>query len=185
MVRIIEEGLKKSGKSKTGLARALGVGNSTISDMLATDRKPRQIKAKEWPKIREYLELEPMVKVVGWAGAGSEAHFYGEAADDPQEYVTAPSRASPETVAVEIRGDSLGPGFNGWLAFYDDRRDPITEDLYGRLCIVGLKDGRVLIKIPRPAKHKGYFHLHSSATTDVIPDVQIVWAARVRMVEGR
>lgn len=172
-------------KRKEELASRLGLKPSGVSDMLTRTRKPRHIKAHEVPIIREYLELDPIVKIVGFVGAGSEAHFYGLASDDPAEYVPAPASAGGETVAVEIRGDSLGPAFDGWLAFYDDRREPIDESLYGRLCIVGLDTGQVLIKIPRPAREKGRFHLFPNAGGDVILDARVVWAAKVTIMEPR
>lgn len=176
---------RRPDKKKEELASRLGLKPSAVSDMLTRSRKPRNIRATEVPIIREYLELDPVVKVVGFVGAGSEAHFYGEASDDPAEYVPAPVNASSETVAVEIRGDSLGPAFNGWLAFYNDRREPIDESLYGRLCIVGLDSGQVLIKIPRPAREKGLFHLFPNAGGDVILDARITWAARVTIMEPK
>lgn len=177
-IREIERALQKPGKSKSGLARAMGRQPSAVTDLL---QGRRQLKAREIPAIRDYLELTPQVPIVGSVGAGAEAHFYAEG-QDPAEGVPAPEGASPDTVAVEIRGDSLGSGFIGWLAFYDDRREPLTLDLIGRLCIVGLADGRILIKIPRPARGRGLFHLISNAGGEVIPDAKVVWAARVKLL---
>lgn len=177
----IKQGLSKPGKTKSGLAKALGRNPSAVTDLLKGDR---QLKASEIPKVRAYLELNPVVPIVGSVGASAEAHFYAEG-QDPGETAPAPEGASPDTVAVEIRGDSLGPGFDGWLAFYDDTRSPVTEDLIGRLCIVGLDDGRVLIKTPRQARSKGRYHLYPSGPGDVIPDVKIVWAARVKGMAPR
>lgn len=176
---------RRPDKRKDELATRLGLSPSAVSDMLTRTRKPRNIRAAEVQVIREYLELDPIVKVVGFVGAGSEAHFYGEASDDPADYVPAPAGAGGDTVAVEIRGDSLGPAFDGWLAFYDDRQEPISESLYGRLCIVGLDTGQVLIKIPRPAREKGLFHLFPNAGGDVILDARVIWAAQVTMMEPR
>lgn len=175
LVDEIERALKKPGKSKSGLARALGREPPAVTGIL---NRRRKIKVDELPRIREYLELEPVVRVVGSVGASSGEVYYGEANDDPGETAPAPLGASPDTVAVEIKGDSLGPGFNGWLAFYDDRREPLTLDLVGRLCVVGLADGRILIKIPRQAP-RGLFHLFPNAGGDVIPDAKVTWAARV------
>lgn len=167
-------------KKKTELAKRLGLQPSAITDMLKKD-KPRRIREKEIPIIRRYLGLEDenMVPIVGSVGAGSEAHFYALASDDPGERVPAPAGASPDTVAVEIRGDSLGPAFNGWLAFYDDRQEHLTPNLHGRLCVVGLDTGQVLIKLPRPARLKGRYHLFSNGPGEPILDARVVWAARI------
>jgi hypothetical protein len=172
---------RRPDKKKSELAQKLGLQPSAVSDML-DKQKPRRIREKEIPIIRRYLELDPVVPIVGTVGASAEAYFYGEASDNPSEVVQAPQGASPDTVAVEIRGESLGAGFNGWLAFYDDRREPITSDLMGRLCVVSLPDGRVLIKIPKKAKTKGLYHLFSNIGGEPIPDVEIEWAALVKLI---
>jgi hypothetical protein len=87
-------------------------------------------------------------------------------------------------VAVEIRGDSLGSFFNRWLVFYDDVRRPVTPDLIGELCIVGLEDGRILIKQVQRSRTEGLFNLLSS-TEKPIFDVAIEWAARVNSIARR
>lgn len=179
-VREIEKGLEKPGKSRIGLAKALNRSPSVVTEMLRPKGKRRQIKANEVPVIREYLELEPGVPIRGLVGASGndEATLFGSG-DDPGEMAPPIPGAGPQTVAVEIRGESLGKAFNGWLAYYDDRREPVTEDLYGWLCVVGLEDGRVLAKIPKPAHQKGRYHLEPNAGGETIYDVKVAWAARI------
>jgi phage repressor protein C with HTH and peptisase S24 domain len=126
---------------------------------------------------------EPNVSVVGYVGAGSEAHFYEVAQGDLDE-VEPPRDANEDTVAVEIRGNSLGAIFNRWLVFYDDVRRPVTADLIGELCVVGLQDGRVLIKLMQRGKGEGLFNLISE-TESPIRDVAIEWAAKVKSMARR
>ena len=114
---------------------------------------------------------------MGYVGAGAVAHLYA-AGQGPFDEVDAPEYATDDTVAVEIRGDSLGPLFNEWLVFYDEVRSPVTPDLVGRLCVVGLPDGRVLIKKLARSRAEGFYHLLSQ-TEDPILDVEIDWAAKV------
>jgi hypothetical protein len=123
------------------------------------------------------------VRVVGYVGAGAEAHLYAVAQGDLDE-VDPPPGLTEDTVAVEIRGDSLGAFFNRWLVFYDDVRRPVTPDLIGELCIVGLEDGRILIKQIQRSKTEGLFNLISS-TEKPIADVAIEWAARVNSIGRR
>ena len=97
----------------------------------------------------------------------------------------APDDSTDKTVAVEIRGESMGVGLSGWLAYYDNVQRPIRRDLFRKLCVVGLADGRVLIKYVIPSKVKGLFHLQSNAGGDTIMDVPIEWAAKVIRMQPR
>lgn len=121
--------------------------------------------------------------VVGYVGAGAEAHYYALPADE-LDAVPSPIGATPETVAVEIRGSSLGPLFDRWVAFYDDVRRPATDDLLGKLCVVGLSDERVLIKRLERGRRAGLYRLASN-TEPPIEDVPIEWAARVKNMVPR
>ncbi len=117
------------------------------------------------------------VPLVGYVSAGAAAHFFGD--QGPFDDVPAPEGASDETVAVEIRGDSLGALFDRWLVFYDDVHRPVTADQIGKLCVVGLLDGRILIKkIQRSRARQGLFHLLSNTEAPLL-DVEIEWAAKV------
>jgi transcriptional regulator with XRE-family HTH domain len=124
------------------------------------------------------------VPLIGYVGAGATAHYYG---DSPGELdrVAAPSYATKETVAVEIRGDSMGPLLNRWLVYYDEVRSPVTENLIGILCVVGLADERVLVKKILRTPKAGLFDLQSNTGEPLIKSVAIVWAARVRGIEPR
>ncbi len=125
----------------------------------------------------------PKVPVAGYVGAGAEAHFYAVAQGDLDE-VEAPEGSTKQTVAVEIRGDSLGTFFDRWLVFYDDIRSPITPDLIGKLCVVGLDDGRVLIKKLQRSRVHGLFNLVSQNEPPIV-DATIEWAARVKSMMPR
>lgn len=130
---------------------------------------------KSAPRPRE-------VPVVGYVSAGA-AHFFASG-DGELDRVPAPDGATEQTVAVEIRGESLGALFDQWLIFYDEVRSPVTSDLIGRLCVVALPDDRVLVKRIRRSKTPGFYHLESN-TEGTIYDVEIVWAARVTNMAPR
>jgi hypothetical protein len=123
------------------------------------------------------------VKVVGWVGAGDAAHYY-DSAQGPFDTVPAPAYATPQTVAAEVRGQSLGRRFDGWLVLYDEVRSPVTTDLLGQLCVVGLLDGRVLVKWLKAAKTPGLFHLKSE-TEPTMKDQEVIWAAKVTGMQPR
>jgi hypothetical protein len=64
---MIERGLQKTGKSKGGLAKAMGVRAGAVSEILGGQRL---IKASEVAVIMEYLELN-YVPIMGRIGAGA------------------------------------------------------------------------------------------------------------------
>ena len=125
----------------------------------------------------ELLREDASVPIVGYVTAGAEAHYYADG-DGGFGQVEAPPGARPSTVAVEIRGESLGPLFDGWIAFYDETRNPVTPDLIGELCVVGLPDGRVLIKRLKPTPNPDRFHLIANTEAPLL-DQEVAWAARV------
>lgn len=133
------------------------------------------------PKPQKDTDGSKQIPLVGYVSAGGATTFVdaGELGE-----VDAPDDAGPNTVAVEIRGDSLGPLFDRWLVFYDDVRRPVSTDLIGRLCVVGVSDGRVLIKKLKRSRARGLFHLLSQ-TEDPILDVEVEWAARVKIMVPR
>ena len=124
--------------------------------------------------------LAIVVPVAGYVGAGTEMHFYSEG-QGPLDEVPAPDDATPYTVAAEIRGQSLGPLFDGWRVFFDDRREAVTDDLIGRLCVVGLADGRVLVKRILRGSSAGLFALHGQFGDPVL-DADVAWAAKVSSI---
>ena len=150
----IRAGLKRTGKTRSGLAKALGRSPSAVTDLLNGHRR---LRADEIAIVSDYLGIEPprligggpprppSAPLVGYVGAGAIAHFYADG-QGPFDDVDAPLDSKPTTVAVQIRGHSLGALFDNWLVFYDDVRDPPDDSLVGRMCVCGLTDGRVLIK---------------------------------------
>lgn len=125
-----------------------------------------------------------MVPIAGYVSAGSEMILFGEGQGSDGE-VEAPDGSSDKTLAVEIRGESLGPFFNGWLVFFDDVRSPVTDDIIGKLCVVGLEDGRVLVKrLVRSRGSSRLFHLYGQFG-DPLLDIAVKWAAQVKTVMPR
>jgi hypothetical protein len=120
---------------------------------------------------------KPMIPVVGYVGAGGEAHYYAVSQGNLDE-VEVPEIPADISQIFEVKDTSLGPYFNRWLVFHDEPRDPPTPDLMGYLCVVALKDGRVLLRQMEPGKTEGHFDLIPQ-TGEPIWDSQVAWAARV------
>jgi hypothetical protein len=192
--RWFDSALAKKGRGANhALANLLHVPDDRVSKMRKGERKPQ---ASELPIIEEFLDdLSPLrdnarvsgrskgVRVVGYVGAGATEHRYDVAESDLDE-VAPPMGSNERTVAVEIRGDSLGAVFDRWLVFYDDVRSPVTADLLGHLCVVGLDDDRALIKKLRGGKMPGTFDLISE-NGEPIRSARVLWAARVKSMTPR
>lgn len=122
------------------------------------------------------------VPLVGYVGAGAATHYYEGIAQENLDAVPAPIDNTPKTVAVEIRGVSLGTMFDRWLVYYDDVRRPVTHDLIGKLCVVGLDDGRVLVKKIRRSRGNDHVFDLLSETEPPIEGATILWAAKVKQL---
>ncbi|RAI42801.1 hypothetical protein CH341_17560 [Rhodoplanes roseus] len=123
------------------------------------------------------------VPLVGRVGAGAITHLFAES-QGPFDEIDAPEEMTEETVAVEIDGDSLGRFFNRWVVYYDDVRSPADTTLVGRLCIVGLADGRVLIKRLARGSRRGVYTLESQFEPPLY-DVIVEWASPVKLMRPR
>lgn len=184
---------------QTGLGRLIGVTQPQISRYLkgAQPKKPAYDKimaagrrygiAEEDIRTEDVAEqLEPeqaaTVPLKGYVAAGSQAHFL--ALEDAEfDRVTAPPGSTDRTFALEIRGTSLGELFDRWLVFADDVRSPVTSDLLGKTCIIGLSDGRIVVKKLRKAR-SGLYDLLSN-TEEPILGVAVDWAAKVKHMGPR
>jgi len=141
-------------------------------------QEPQELSSEDVAATLPEPDRPRTVKLKGYVGAGSEAHFY-RIADEDFEEVPAPPNATDKTVAVEIRGKSWGPLMDTFRVYYDDIHSPIDPSMFGRPCIVGLADDRILLKVPFQQKN-GLYRLVSNSDEPPIEDAIIEWAALVK-----
>mgnify|MGYP000961880035 FL=1 len=170
------------------LSEMTGLSVSQISRLAASKRNLsvanlNKLAAALDVSPKDILEEAPLVPVVGYVGAGAEMHHYA-LADSPDEFVPMPENGNENTVAVEIRGSSLGSIFDSWLVYYDQIHTPPTPNMLGKLCVVGLADDRVLVKRLRKGSAPGLYNLESN-TEGLIEDVEVAWAAKVKTMTPR
>jgi phage repressor protein C with HTH and peptisase S24 domain len=85
-------------------------------------------------------------------------------------------------VAVRVRGTSMaGLIDDGSLLYYDLRSDPPTGDMNGTLCVIGLPDGRVVVKKLYKGGKRGRWNLISTNDAPMLDQV-VDWAAKVTSV---
>lgn len=168
-IRNIRRGLSRGGKVET-LQKLAPVLDTTLAFLLGHDPDP-SVPQPPAPNT---------VPLVGYVSAGA-AHFVPSG---QLGRVARPEWATDRTVAVEVRGESLGPLFDRWLAYYDDVRTPVTTDLIARLCVVWLADGRVLVKQLRRGTKPGRFDLISQ-NEKPMKNEAVDAAARVKQLVPR
>ncbi len=193
----IEERLAALGLTAAGASKKAGLSSDAIRNLKRAVKEGKDAGASTMTinKLAPILETTTgwlitgggrrgKVRLVGYVGAGAETHFYGDGQGPFEDDIDAPDIAGPRTVAVEVRGDSLGPMFERCLIFYDDVRDPPTEDMVGYMCVCGLADGRVLVKQLKRSKIDGLWTLYANVG-EPIYDVALDWAAIVKDVRPR
>lgn len=174
---------------KTGRQR--GISTETLEQLAPVlQTTPEWLLSATGPETPQDEAFDPdapegaTVPVKGYVSAGARAHFL-PLYEGELDRVEAPSGATDKTVALEIRGDSLGELFDRWLVFFDDVRSPVTPDLIGKLCVLETEDGRILVKKIKRQKD-GLFTLISDAMRQPpIEDAVIRWAAKVKNLVPR
>jgi transcriptional regulator with XRE-family HTH domain len=170
--------LAKLAKSTQQHVSQLEIG--TVLTTKALYRFAKVLEVQPWvldPDVPSHVDSAPIVPVVGYVGAGWEAHYY-ENGQPPEEYVPMPAGGNDDTVAVRIKGNSMSY-FENWLVYYDHLFSPPDDQLLHKLCVVTLDDERVLIKKLMPGSKPGRYNL-LAVNGDMLLDVIVKSAAEVR-----
>src|SRR4249920_1644246 len=175
-IRLIERGLEKPGKTKGGLATAMGVRPGAVSEILSG---LRLIKASEIAPIMEYLELNS-VPIMGRVGAG--AVIQPESEQMPPERlgeVELPFPISEETIAFEVAGDSMLPKYENGdiIVVYRDQRHPLSS-FYGEEAAVRLKSGERYLKTIERGKATSLVNLTSFNAKPIV-GVKLEWIGEI------
>jgi repressor LexA len=186
--QIVAELLAATGYTQTELADKLQVSQPTVTRWLQGSEARQQnlggilALARRHGIIHSMSEIEHIrggVEVVGYVGGGGAIVF--AEGQGPFEKVEAPPNSTPTMVALRVRGDSMSPMIgDGWLVYYD-RHDPGLEIAAGKPYVVGLVDGRVLIKKLVHGRRKGCYDLYS-VNAEPILDQAVEWIARVKAI---
>src|SRR6201986_3018527 len=174
--KIIERGLKKTGKSKGGLAAAMGVRPGAVSEILSGIRL---IKASEVALIVEYLELGS-VPIMGRIGAGAVIEpEYEQVPPEGLGEIELPFPISGETIAFEVSGDAMLPKYENGdvIVVYRDQRHPLAS-FYGEEAAVRLKTGQRYLKTIERGKSANMVNL-TSFNAKPINGVKLDWIGEI------
>lgn len=178
--------------SQNDLAKLAGTSQPQIQRLEADERKL----SVEWAKrLAPHLKTTAVqilfpdspstnirLPIVGSVGASTGGEVMQETDHGPFGEIAAPLGATGREVAVEVSGHSMGMyAPNGSLILYENRFDPPQDHMLGQVCVVGLPDGRVLVKRLLRGSRPGLFDLES-VVGDVLRDETVEWAAEVAMV---
>jgi repressor LexA len=175
-VEMIERGLQKTGKSKGGLARAMGVRAGAVSEILGGQRL---IKASEIDVIMEYLELN-YVPIMGRIGAGAVIEpEYEQVPPEGLGEIELPFPISGEAVAFEVSGDSMLPKYENGdvIVVYREQRHPLAS-FYGEEAAVRLKTGERYLKTIERGKSPSTVNL-TSFNAKPITGVKLEWIGEI------
>jgi transcriptional regulator with XRE-family HTH domain len=184
-------------KTPTEAAKAFGWKASTYLGHENGDRNPSRDAAKRYARAYRVrwewlLDNEgpavagrQVVQLIGYVDDGSKVIFYD--VSNIEHISELPPHVGVNTVALEVRGGSMrGLADSGWLFFFDDERLPLDpkRNLFGKLCVVLLKNGDALVRVVQPGRKRGRFDLESP-TLPTLRDQQVTWAARITWIKPR
>jgi repressor LexA len=159
-IKMIERGLERPGKTKGGLAMAMGVRPGAVSEILAD---ARQIKAAEIQPIIDYLELNS-VPIMGRVGAG--------AAIEPEHEQVPPEGLGDVELPFPIAEEN-----GDVIVVYREQRHPVSS-FYGEEAAVRLKTGERYLKTIERGKSPAVVNL-TSFNAKPINGVKLEWIGEI------
>ncbi len=185
----LRNALDAKGISQAEMARILTERLGRSIDRAAMNKMAkgtRAIFADELMEIQRATGIqaptEIMVPLKGRVGAGQAVYAIDDGSDDQ---VPAPAEAKPNTVAVEVSGDSMYPAYeDGTLLYYSRLLPP--DAMINRRAVVQLGDGRIFVKVLRKGSTDKTWTLQSVNTlyADMVDEV-VEWAAPIDWIRPR
>ena len=191
----IRQAREEAGINQSQLAKTCGVSRAAASQWELGVTEPTRINIVNlaralnveaaWltegiPPKRTGRPQQRLVDVVGYVGAGAQVFLVDDQAKgELLEQVPAPPGYDDSCVAVRVRGESLYPQVeDGWLIYYAKDADGVDQSALGRLCVVKVASGEMLVKKVFQGSKKHHYRL-DSVNAPARHDVRLEWAAPV------
>lgn len=178
------------GLTMKGLSLKAGLHASTVQSILTRGTAPS---VENFLAICQALGVTPAqlldadepskltIPVVGIVSAGEG----WSPMDDDAGQVVDFELGAHDSIAVEVRGDSMAPVYrNGDVLICHRRYGPHADNLIGLDCIVRTASGENYVKILKRGSRPGRFNLKSyNPVVDDVEDVALAWAAPVAWIK--
>lgn len=153
----------------------LSIKTAVLEDIAAAlQTTPQWLQAEDGPEERDSVKAST-VFVVGSVGSGALVHYLvGKKAR-----VQGPPNSTHMTAGLQVEADASGLTKNA-IVFFDDTRRRPGSTVLGKLCVVGLTDGRTFVKRIEKGKGRNNFHLMGD---EAIFDVGVTWASPIKWVK--
>lgn len=119
-----------------------------------------------------------LIPIVGRVGASSDGVIVQSDGQGFLGWVPRPMGASADTVAVEVFGGSMGYLADGSIIIYSVQHGQPLPDMIGVAVVVGLSDGRVLLKRLLRGSEPGLWDLES-INGPMLSDQKLDWVSHI------
>lgn len=193
----LRERFDATGKKPVPVAVTIGKGRDYLTDFLKGDKNSLssavlQALARQLECGVEYLmdasvtdpgaPAERLVPVVGRVGANSDDSIIYTTADDADTWAPLPPGGTPDAAALEVVGHSMRwVAEDGSLIYFEQQRNPPSEDMLGDIVIVETEAGQVLVKRLLRGSSPQHFDLESQ-NGPPLRDQRLVWAAEITAI---
>lgn len=178
--------MEKRGMSNKSLSLAAGLGATYVRDLFSGS-DPSVGKLSAIARVLDvplsYLagDADGISEIVGRVGADTEGVILFSEGHGGFGEVVRPSTVGTDAVAVEVFGHSMGRFLDGSLIFYSEQKAPPTDNILGDVVVVGLADGRALVKRILRGSRPGLYDLES-VNGPVLTDQEVQWVAEIETI---